>query len=381
MRLETLATPALVLDAAVLERNVERMRSRLAAHGVPLRPHVKTPKSIEVSRLTMASPRGPITVSTLKEAEVYFDHGVTDILYAVPIAPRKLERVAALRQRGADLQILVENAEAARAVAAAQNALGATVRDLRFPTLLEIDSDGHRSGIRPGEARLLEVAAILRAGGVPLVGVLTHAGSSYGCRSLDEVRAKAEQERAAAVSAAEALRAAGHAAPVVSVGSTPTALYAEHLRGVTEVRGGVYVFFDLVMTGLGVCTLDEIALSVLATVIGHRSDRRSIVIDAGWMALSRDRGTALQRIDQGYGLVCDLDRRPLPDLIVAEATQEHGVVARRDGQPFDLTAHPVGAFLRILPNHACATAAQHGAYQVVRGGRDVVAVWPRFGGW
>ena len=375
-RLDHLETPALVLDATVLDRNVERMRTRLAVHGVALRPHVKTPKSIEVSRLTMASPRGPITVSTLKEAEAYFEHGVTDILYAVPIAPGKLEHVADLRRRGADLQILVENVDTARAVVARQHEFGSP-----FPTLIEIDSDGHRSGIPPGDPRLMEVAEILRSGEVPVRGVMTHAGSSYQCRSHDELRAKAEQERAAVVTSAAALRRAGHAAPVVSVGSTPTALFAEDLTGVTEVRAGVYVFFDLVMAGLGVCNLDEIAISVLATVIGHRPDKGWIVTDAGWMAMSRDRGTAKQGLDQGYGAVCDLDGHPIADLVLADAMQEHGIVARRDGQPFDLARYPVGTLLRILPNHACATAAQHSEYQVVRGGREIETVWPRFNGW
>jgi D-serine deaminase-like pyridoxal phosphate-dependent protein len=191
----------------------------------------------------------------------------------------------------------------------------------------------------------------------------------------------AEQERAQVVHAAGRLRAAGHAAPVVSVGSTPTALFARRLDGVTEVRAGVFVFFDLVMAGLGVCAVDDIAVSVLATVIGHQAEKRWIVTDAGWMAMSRDRGTAKQPVDQGYGLVCDADGRPMADLIVAEANQEHGIVAPRPGKDVDLAAFPVGTLLRILPNHACATAAQHSSYRVVRGAREVEATWERFSGW
>jgi len=95
---------------------------------------------------------------------------------------------------------------------------------------------------------------------------------------------------------------------VVSVGSTPTATYAEDLAGVTEVRAGVFVFFDLVMR-IAVCALDDIAISVLASVIGHhatRLDHRR----RGWMAMSRDRGTQT-KLDQGYGLVCDALGRPM----------------------------------------------------------------------
>ncbi len=182
------------------------------------------------------------------------------------------------------------------------------------------------------------------------------------------------------VKSAEALRASGHAAPVVSVGSTPTATFATSFEGVTEVRTGVYMFNDLVMAGLGVCGIDDIAISVLASVIGHQPERHWIITDAGWMALSRDRGTAKQRIDQGYGLVCDAKGDPIEDLVVADANQEHGIVARRGGGPIDLKRFPIGSLLRVLPNHACATAAQHEEYHVLRGG-EPVDTWERFGGW
>jgi D-serine deaminase-like pyridoxal phosphate-dependent protein len=248
---------------------------------------------------------------------------------------------------------------------------------VRIPTLVEIDSDGHRAGVRPDEPRLLEIAAAL---GGALDGVMTHAGDSYNCDSTGAIREVAARERDAVVRSAGALRAAGHAAPVVSVGSTPTATFAESFDGVTEVRTGVYVFHDLVMAGLGVCEVADIALSVLGTVIGHQRDKNWILVDAGWMALSRDRGTARQKVDHGYGLVCDARGAPLGDLIVADANQEHGIVARRDGGAIDFAQYPLGTRLRILPNHACATAAQHGEYQVLRDGRPV-EVWERFNGW
>jgi D-serine deaminase-like pyridoxal phosphate-dependent protein len=136
------------------------------------------------------------------------------------------------------------------------------------------------------------------------------------------------------------------------------------------------------MHGVGVCSLDDIAVSVVASVIGRKPEKGWILIDAGWMALSRDRGTASQAVDQRYGLVCDLQGRPYPDLLVSEASQEHGILALRAGSRRALPELPVGARVRILPNHACATAAQHEGYAVVSGGSDAVeAVWPRMRGW
>jgi D-serine deaminase-like pyridoxal phosphate-dependent protein len=168
----------------------------------------------------------------------------------------------------------------------------------------------------------------------------------------------------------------------VSLGSTPTAHFARNLEGVTELRAGVYMFFDLVQHGVGVCSKDDIAISVLASVIGAKPEKGWILIDAGWMALSRDRGTASQLVDQGYGVVCDEAGRVLEDVIVAQASQEHGILAIRPGSNATMPDLPIGSRVRILPNHACAMAAQHAFYSVVEGeDAGIEARWDRIRGW
>lgn len=376
--LASLETPALLLDEQRMDRNIARMREQARRLGVAFRPHVKTNKSWDVSRRLVDDPEGPITVSTLREADYFFEHGVRDILYAVCIAPNKLDHVLGLQARGARMSILVDSVEAARIVA---ERLRAHPQGREVGVLIEVDSDGHRSGVKPEAPELLAVASALKEGGIEVRGVMTHAGSSYDCRSQEELRAMAEQERAAIVLAADRLRAAGHACPVVSVGSTPTALVADNLRGVTELRAGVFVFFDLVMAGIGVCQVDDIALSVLATVIGHQREKGWTLLDAGWMAMSRDRGTSGQPVDQGYGVVCDAQGRPMDDYILVGANQEHGIMARRPGTNGSDAFLPVGTQVRILPNHACSTAAQYPAYEVVGAEGDVRATWTRFSGW
>ncbi|HPU52695.1 MAG TPA: alanine racemase [Burkholderiaceae bacterium] len=374
--LSTLETPALLLDEPRMQANVARMLARLAALGVPLRPHVKTAKCVEVALAMCGGMHGPITVSTLREAERFAQAGFRDITYAVGISANKLPHVADLLARGVRLSVILDSVEAAQAVAGFMGQ-----RSENLAVLIEIDTDGHRAGLQPEAPELLAVAAALQAPGVTLAGVLTHAGESYQCKGEAALRAMAGQERAGAVRAAQRLRAAGHAAPVVSVGSTPTALSATDLSGVTEVRAGVYVFFDLVMAGVGVCTPQQIALSVLTTVIGHQEHRGWTLCDAGWMALSRDRGTAAQAVDQGYGLVCDAEGRVIPDYIVSAVSQEHGTITHRSGDPGRGLHLPVGTMLRILPNHACATGAQHERYRVLDGSGAVTREWERFGGW
>jgi len=375
--LAAIQTPAALIDEARMMQNIARMQQRMEALSVRLRPHVKTPKCIEVARRQQAAGARGITVSTLKEAEEFFAAGFDDVLYAVCIAPQKLDRVLALRRAGCALTILIDSVAAADAIVTKGRAA-----DHVFDVMIEVDTDGHRSGVEPDDDALIEIGKVLHRGGMALKGVMTHAGSSYDCSTPEALRQIAEQERSRCVRAAERLRAARLPCPVVSVGSTPTALSALKLDGVTEVRAGVYVFFDLVMANIGVCTPDEVALSVLATVIGHQADKGWTITDAGWMAMSRDRGTATQQTDYGYGAVCGADGNLIDGLVVATANQEHGIVARRDGtvDPRLRQYFPVGTQLRILPNHACATAAQFSHYHVL-GPDGAATTWSRFNGW
>ncbi|MEX5551545.1 DSD1 family PLP-dependent enzyme [Pseudomonas pergaminensis] len=363
-------TPAALIDTVKMQRNIQRMQQRANALGVQLRPHVKTHKCAEVVAAQIAAGASGITVSTLKEAEYFFDLGITDILYAVAMAPHKLPQALALRRRGCALTLITDSLAGAQAIVDFGRAHGET-----FAVMIEIDCDGHRSGVKPQDPRLLEIARLL---GDSLVGVLTHAGESYGLDTPEALQAIAELERARCVEAAECIRAAGMACAQVSVGSTPTALSAVSLEGVTELRAGVYAFFDLVMHNIGVCRLDELALSVLTTVIGHQPEKGWIITDAGWMAMSRDRGTQAQKKDFGYGQLCDERGTPIQGLLLNSANQEHGVAHVQDQ---DVVAQfPLGTRLRILPNHACATGAQFGHYHACLDNGDL-QVWERLRGW
>ncbi len=368
-----LQTPALILELPRLERNADRVLDKVKQLGVKLRPHVKTSKSIDVLNILSGGEDVPITVSTLAEARYFFGHGVTDILYAVGIAPVKLPEVADLIRAGCDLRIILDTVEAADAVTTFVEA-----ENVAIQVLIEIGSDGHRAGVAPADPQLIEIGRCL---GTSLAGVMTHAGASYDCRTQVEFEAMAEQERALTVEAAERLRAEGLRCDVVSVGSTPTLYYARNLEGVTEMRAGVYAFGDLVQAELGTCAMDDIAIGVLASVIGHNRQHGRVLIDAGFLALSRDRGTSDMPIDWGYGAVCNpISGEVLEDVTVSSTNQEHGIITSRSGE-IDLDRFPVGSRVKILPNHACATAAAYDGYFVTEGGEDIVAVWGRVNGW
>ncbi|MEQ9865616.1 DSD1 family PLP-dependent enzyme [Pectobacterium aroidearum] len=374
--LNALETPFLLIDEFRFQRNIDRLYQRTEALGSRVRPHLKTLRSIEAGRYLLKDANSPATVSTLAEAEAFAEAGYTNLLYAVGIAPHKLPRIANLIRNGVNIHILLDSAEQAQAVVDFARANSVT-----FSVFIEIDCDGHRGGIPPESDALLALAKQIDGNGATLTGLLAHAGESYACRTDEAIRAAARAECEAINTAGRRVRALGIACPELSVGATPTAHFAEDLTGVTEVRAGVFTTFDLVMKNVGVCTLDDIALSVVSTVIGHNREKGWVFIDAGWMALSRDRGTAPQAKDYGYGLVCDLYGSPYNDLCVTITNQEHGIITLPVDSGLSVDHFPVGTRLRILPNHACATAAMHQHYQVLKSHRNAQETWQRITGW
>jgi D-serine deaminase-like pyridoxal phosphate-dependent protein len=364
MRLADLPTPCLVLDRGILQRNLARMAAAAARHLVPLRPHMKTSKSIDVARLALADQPGGIAVSTLAEAEYFAAHGIVDILYTVAVTPQKLDQVDKLNVGGAAVMVMTDD-PATAAVIAAQP---------RPPrTLIEVDCGGGRGGV-PADGETLP--ALAEALGPALFGVATHAGEDLDGRGPSELRRIAEAERTAVTRAAERLRATGRDVPIVSMGGSPAALHAASLHGVTELCAGAYMFGDLFQAGLvGVDDVGELALTVLASVVGRGPGR--LLIDAGAIALSKDCRTRSGPVDRGHGLVLDLrGRRAWGDRTVGRVWQEHGVIADADA-----IGLPVGGRVRIAPSHAALTAAAHDRYYVVDGDDEVIDVWTRVNGW
>ena len=378
--LDSLSTPCLLLDRAVLEANCRLMADRMTRLGVRLRPHMKSAKSADVARLATAGHFGGITVSTLSEARYFAGNGFTDILYAVGFVAAKAAAAADIQDRGAEITLLTDNIEAAKATAEAAAAL-----DRTFPMMIEVDTGDKRCGLDPvSEAKeIVELGRLIDgAGGLALRGVLTHAGQSYRGGTPGEIAAVAEEERAGICTAAELLRGAGLPCEVVSAGSTPTARHAKDLAGVTEMRPGVYMFGDVMQALIGSCTFDHIAVTVLASVIGHNRRTGRIIVDAGGLALSKDTGASALDPDSGYGTVMGAGGLPRGDRMhVAQVSQEHGELALPGGAAAPFAEFPAGRRLRIFPNHVCMTAAAYDGYHVLDGEGRIAGNWPRANGW
>ena len=373
MELHDIKTPSLVLDAARVRRNAERMSARVRELGADLRPHVKTHKCVEVARLQTEGHGGGVTVSTLAEARAFAAHGFKDITYAVPVEPGKFAEAVELARTCDRLALITDDADLPPLLDEAARRGGVTL-DL----FLKVDCGYHRCGVEPDRPEALEIPRrIAAARNLRFAGLLTHAGHSYHAHTRDELLAVARRERDVMTDFAHELRAEGIEVPTVSVGSTPTATHVDHLDGVDEARPGNYIFFDAFQATLGSCSFEDCALTVLSAVVHRDRARRKVVLDAGAIALSKDRGAADLDPACGYGRVQDLDGRDL-GLRVESLSQEHGEVSVEDDRLLD--ALGVGARVRVLANHSCLAAAQHAHYHVLEAGR-VVDRWEIHQGW
>jgi D-serine deaminase-like pyridoxal phosphate-dependent protein len=336
--LDALATPAVVVDLDVLERNIARMAARAREAGVRLRPHAKTHKCPQIAGLQRAAGAWGLTVAKVGEAEVFADAGFDDLFVAYPVVGEdKGLRLLSLADR-VRIAVGTDSVEGARTLAR-------PFREARrsLEVVLKVDVGSGRVGVLP--ERAAEVAQrIADVPGLRVRGVFTHAGHGYGGETRAAVEEVARAEGECLAAAADQLRAAGLPVEEVSVGSTPTAARAMRVPGVTECRPGNYVFHDGSQVALGTCAIEDCALTILATVVSVPAPGRAVV-DAGSKTLSSD---PLRPRAGGYGQLLGRSSR------VEKLSEEHGVVAVAEGESFR-----VGERVRILPNHACVVANLH----------------------
>jgi D-serine deaminase-like pyridoxal phosphate-dependent protein len=368
-------TPAALVDLDRVEENCSRISERVRRLGAKLRPHVKTHKCVEAARIQTRGHFGGITVSTLAEARFFARAGFRDITYAVPVALSRLEEAVEIGRSIESLHLLLDHEATFEATAECARAKG-----VRISAFLKVDSGYHRAGVDPAkEASVALALRMAKSDHVDFRGILTHAGHSYHAKNASEIRAFAEAERGVMARFAEKLRSAGAPPKEVSVGSTPTISLGESLEGVTEARPGNYVFYDGHQAAIGSCGISSAAFGVLATVLSHYPERGEILIDAGGLALSRDEGPTHLNPACGYGEVFSADGKTrFPALRIHSISQEHGKI--RGAEPIDYAGLPVGARIRIVPNHSCLTAALFDRYHVYRG-NTLVDEWRPVRGW
>lgn len=374
MHLETIKTPSLIVDYQRMARNAESITARARGLNVTLRPHVKTHRCAEIARIQTENNFGGIMVSTLSEAHFFSKNGFSDIIYGVPIERGKFSEAITIAKNIARFAVLTDDAETVEE-------LNKTARseNAKLDVFVKIDIGYHRCGVEPHTAEAFEIPQkISDSSNLNFAGILTHAGHSYHADTPEKLLAVAQTERDLMRDLAEELRGKGLEVPCISIGSTPTMSAIDNLEGITELRAGNYIFYDAFQATLGSCAFEDCALTVLAAVVHRDSTRQKIVVDAGAVALSKDRGAVEFDSACGYGRVYDLAGNDL-NLRVESLSQEHGEISVADENTFKNLK--VGSRVRILANHSCLTALQHSHYHILDADGKIIDRWEINRGW
>jgi len=354
--LETVVTPALLVDGPRLTANLIGMATRTSAAGVELWPHTKTHKSREIAQLQRQHGAKGLTVATMREAACFAEIGFERILIAYPpVGDWRLDALVALAD-SVDVRVVLDGLSTVELLDDACRRAGVSI-----PYLWEVDCGVGRCGTSPGTPTAELIGqAIARSEHATLAGLMTFGGHAYLAPDMAGIASAAQDEKDALLRTATALEALGIDAPSRSAGTTPTAHQLVDAGPITELRPGNYVFYDATQVTLGVAAIDSCALSVLATVVA-RPDERRLILDCGSKALAAER---LSPKSQTFGFVVDH-----PELEVERLFEEHAIVTADD--PIEIT---LGTRLRVVPNHACATINLHSRILVTEG-RAVADVW------
>ena len=360
MLISDLLTPAVLVDRRRLLRNISRVQGQATAAGVALRPHVKTHKSPEIAKWQIERGAAGICCAKVGEAEVMAAAGIGNIRLAYPVNPSNASRVLALME-SASLSIVVDHLTVARAWSEVMQRA-----NRRLDVLVKVDVGFHRCGIDPDSPAALEfIRSIASLPGLRLRGLLSHAGHAYQAATEDELRVIACRESEILTTLRDGAAGAGIALAEISVGATPTLRFIARQTGVTELRPGNYVYFDRTQVGLGAASLDDCALTVLATVVSKPAAGR-VILDCGSKTLTNDPVRGFEGAS-GYGVVLMPGATAIDGTLAIERlSEEHATVRASGGTPLE-----PGDRVRILPNHACVVVNMVDEVVLVEGDRVV----------
>lgn len=352
-----------------MQANCQRVLDKAGQLNVDLRPHVKTHKTLEGALMQTGNQKWPIAVSTMAEARFFADHGFGDILYTFPVTPDKFDEITHLNKK-TKLSVLSDSLSVLEHLNEFLDESGILIE-----VLLKIDAGATRAGFHYTNTEEIAESAVQvnQLENLKLKGILTHAHHSYKAKNSDESRSYINEEDRNLESLINNLGQQGISFPVVSTGSTPTTLNQTEAGVTTEIRPGNYALYDRFQSDIGSCNRGDIAGFVLARVAGHYPDRNQMLIDAGALAFSKDRGAVHVRKKVTYG-----EAKDYPELEVQEISQEHGLVGSDQPIPYD--QFPIGTQLKFIPNHSCLTAACFDTYYIEEDGR-IVDEWKPAKGW
>jgi len=348
-------TPGLVVSEDILHKNIAEMAAFAKSVGVNLRPHIKTHKTPQITRLQLAAGAIGITCAKVGEAEVMVEQaGVQDVLIAYPtIGEEKFRRIVALLER-ARIIVAVDSIDAAKAMSRSM-----AKYDRVLDVSIEVNTGQNRSGKKAGDEAVNFALEIARLPNLRIQGIMTHEGQ-INPLPPGELEIGALAAGRTMVEIAERIRAHGIELPTVSVGSTPAAIYTPTVPGITEMRPGTYVFNDNSTFRHGRIGVAQCAARHVATVVSRQS-RTHAVLDTGQKSLGMDKSAS----HPGHGYIVGH-----PNVTITTLSEEHGVCE----VPEDEANFEVGDRVEVIPNHICPTVNLMDELFIARNGK-IVDTW------
>lgn len=328
------ATPALVIDLAKVERNVARLARYVSDHGIAVRPHTKTHKSLKIATRQMRAGATGLTAAKVGEAEV-MAAASRDVLIAYPaVDAYRCRRIAELARGGTTVRVAADSVEGIASLATAARNAGSTIG-----VLVDLDVGFHRTGAQSPAAALELGRHVARAASLRLDGIFFYPGHVWS--PPDEQAAELKRIDELLSETIELWERSGLDASIVSGGSTPTAYQSHLVTSQTEIRPGTYIYNDMNTVRGGFCSLDDCAAGIVCTVVSAAVAGK-VVIDAGTKTLTSDRNAKAP--ESGHGHVIEY-----PDATIVRLSEEHGEVdvsgcARRP---------EIGERVTVIPNHIC----------------------------
>jgi len=357
MHLSDLPTPQVLIDRPRALANIDRVQRMASAAGMRLRPHAKTHKSPVIARWQIEHGAVGICCAKVGEAEVFAAAGIDDIRLPYPVNPSNANRVVALMDRAA-ISIIVDHLGVAAGWSEAMRRVGRVL-----DVLVKVDVGFHRCGIDPERDALGFLQAVASMPGLRLRGLLSHAGHAYNAASDAELCTVARQEADTLTGLRIAAARSGIELAEISVGATPSLRFSVGQSGITELRPGNYVYFDRTQVSLGAASLEDCALTVLATVVTKHPGR--VILDCGSKTLTNDQARGITKA-AGYGAVLadggGSPRRIDETLVIERLSEEHATV-RVEGT----TALEPGDRVRVVPNHSCTVSNLVDVVRLVEG--------------
>ncbi len=341
--------------------NLQRMITAATKNNVQLRPHFKTHKSLWIADEQLKAGACGITVAKPSEAETLFHYGVTDILLAFPVVDeQKVFHLMSL-SKNKRLVLTVDSFEQAEIISKQ-----ASKQNKNQEVWIKVNSGLNRCGVEQGEPVLKLAQIVKQLPQLELTGLYTHAGHAYAAKNEKERQSISLHEAKSIVDSATLCERFGITLKHRSIGSTPTFEIGATIKGITEIRPGNAIFFDGVQASLGVATKDEVALTVLATVVSIKEDR--IILDTGSKALTTEKGAHGNESIKGYGQVVGKGR----DIEITRLSEEHGIIDLKNDHDPVANELKIGEKVEIIPNHACTAVNLFDRYYVVNESGDVM---------